>query len=78
MSKALEEGALVATEAVDNGDRCGARCREQLLIGLKKPLVVLEVGVVVVVERVHGRWVEVGEDGAASILWAKLLESGQV
>lgn len=70
--EALEEGALAAGEAVDDGDGGGATGGDERLVRLEEPLVVLQVGEVIVVEGVRGGGVEVVQGGGAAALGLRL------
>ena len=48
------------------------------MIGKQKPLVVLKVSIVLVIEKVRRPHVEVGEDSSIAVLRTELSESGQV
>jgi len=72
--KALEEGILAPRKLVDDGCRDALRLGRGLedLIGVEEASVHLKVGVVVLVEGVWCRRIEVGQDRSIAVQWAPL------
>lgn len=78
LSKPFKESALVAAEAINNGNRGRAGGGKQLLIWLEKALIVLKVRKVAIIEIIWGCGIKIGKNSSIPILWTCLLQSGQV
>lgn len=61
LGKAVKEIGLTISKPVDNGNSVGSAGREQLLIRLEKPLLVLKVCEVVFVEAIGSSRIKVGQ-----------------
>lgn len=76
LREVLKERALAASIAIHRGGSRRTASRQELLVRLEEAAVVLEVGVVVVVERVGRGWVEIVQDRPVPALRAVLLQCG--
>lgn len=77
-NEALKECSLVADKGIDNGNCCSTGCGKQLLVRLKKTLLVLEVPKVVVIKSIWTSWIQVAQIGSTPILWTCLSKTNQV
>lgn len=78
LPKAIKEVTLAVSKPVNDGYGVRPASRKQILVALKKPAVVLEVGEVVVVEAVGGGGVEVVQGVPARVFRARLAKRFQI